>query len=346
MQGLHKYKWIIILSTLVFIILLLVIWLKPQAKSDDVSVNKQVQNDAQQNLNQNILAAQTPENASLQSLSQQDTEINCQLAIDSSNRLIVNENTKNCFEYFITQYGEKSIEQLKADFIKYAKNTYKEPLLSQLLNLWDRYMQYRTQLGNIEKPTVDPESSAYYRQVFNSMHQLKKRFFSDYEIEGLFGQESIYDQYTLDRMDVHADKTLTEKQKAEKLQALLNALPQDWQDNLKQLNQLEDLRNLTAEIKERGGSSEEIRQMRLNLVGPEATQRLEKLDTDRTEWKSRVTQYLDQRETINDSSMGSAAKQQAIEKLRQQHFKNPQEQIRVETFENVKDQGGRLPFAD
>lgn len=33
--------------------------------------------------------------------SQQDTEINCQLQLDSGNRLMVNEQTRNCFEYFL-----------------------------------------------------------------------------------------------------------------------------------------------------------------------------------------------------------------------------------------------------
>ena len=346
MQGLQKYKWIILFSSLIFIILLLILWLKPQSSNTKQDHQPHLTENTSTAYQQGTVAQQLPQHPTFQSLSQQDTEINCQLAVDAGNRLIVNENTKNCFEYFITQYGEKTIEQLKADFITYAKATYQEPLLGQLLDLWDRYMQYRSLLGSIEKPSIDPESAAYYRQIFNSIHQLKKRFFSDYEIEGLFGQESIYDQYTLDRMDIHADKSLSEKQKAEKLQALINDLPQDWQENLKQLNQLEDLRNLTSQIKARGGSAEDIRQMRLNLVGPEATQRLETLDTERSEWKSRVTSYLDQRDEINQSSMSNTAKQQAIENLRQQSFKSPQEQLRAETFEKVKDQGGTLPFAE
>ena len=44
--------------------------------------------------------------------------------------------------------------------------------------------------------------------------------------------------------------------------------------------------------------------------------------------------------------MSNDAKQQAIENLRKQNFKTPQEQLRAETFEKVKDQGGILPFAD
>ncbi len=147
-------------------------------------------------------------------------------------------------------------------------------------------------------------------------------------------------------MDILDDKNLSESEKAQKLKELFKQLPQDWQDNLEQLNKLEDLRKLTADIQARGGSNDEIRQMRLNLVGPEATQRLERLDTERDDWKSRVNQYLSARDHIKTGGMSEAAKDQAIQQLRQQYFNNAQEQLRVETFETVHDQGGKLPFAN
>ena len=106
------------------------------------------------------------------------------------------------------------------------------------------------------------------------------------------------------------------------------------------------MRSLTAAIKARGGSAAEIRDMRLNLVGPEATQRLEQLDGQRSQWKSRVQGYLTERDQIMKSGMSQNAKQQAVQQLRTQHFSNPQEQLRLDTFEQVHDQGGKLPFAD
>ncbi len=198
----------------------------------------------------------------------------------------------------------------------------------------------------MQASSTDRDSTQYYRAIFNKMKNLRQQFFSAYEIEGLFGTENIYHQYTLDRMDILDDKNLSESEKAQKLKELFKQLPQDWQDNLEQLNKLEDLRKLTADIQARGGSSDEIRQMRLNLVGPEATQRLERLDTERDDWKSRVNQYLSARDHIKTGGMSEAAKDQAIQQLRQQYFNNAQEQLRVETFETVHDQGGKLPFAN
>ncbi len=100
--------------------------------------------------------------------SQQDTEINCQLVLDQSNRLVVNEQTRNCFEYFITQYGEKNIDQIKQDFKAYMQQGYKEPALKQILDLWTRYLDYRVQLGSLKEPSLNKEDPEYYRTIFAS----------------------------------------------------------------------------------------------------------------------------------------------------------------------------------
>ena len=342
----QKYKIWIIVALVILCLVTLLLWLSPQDEKQTAHEPGSAQ-PAMLDTEANALNVSAQNNTFFASASQQDTEINCQMQLDSSNRLIVNEQTRNCFEYFITQYGEKTIEQIQQDFKTYISQNHKEPALSQILDLWDRYMQYRQSLGEITPPAgLNQEDPAYYRSIYTSTQNLRKRFFSNYEIEGLFGTEDTYHEYTLDRMAVLADKNLSETEKAQKLKELFQQLPEDWQENLEQLNKLEDLRKLTADIKARGGSTEEIRQMRLNLVGPEATQRLENLDSKRTSWKSSVTSYLNERDSIMQSGLNDSAKQKAVQKLRAQHFKKPEERLRVETFEQVHDQGGKLPFAD
>ncbi|UUS57296.1 MULTISPECIES: lipase secretion chaperone [unclassified Acinetobacter] len=341
----QKNKLWLIIALVVIAVAAFIFWLTPKASQNDPSDQSIQQQNTPLTQGENA-TAQAISGSSLLSPSQQDTEVNCQISMDGSNRLIVNEQTRNCFEYFITQYGEKSIDQIKKDFKAYIAQGHKEPALSQIYDLWDRYMKYREQLGNLQPPSDDKESPQYYRSIYSSTQNLRKQFFSDYEIEGLFGKENTYHEYTLKRMEVVNDKKLSESEKAKKLKALFDELPEDWKENLEQINKLEDLRKLTADIKARGGSSEEIHQMRLNLVGPEATQRLENLDSQRSSWKSSVNQYLTERDSIVKSNMSDSAKQQAVQQLRNQHFKSKEDQLRISTFESVHDQGGKLPFAE
>ena len=86
--------------------------------------------------------------------------------------------------------------------------------------------------------------------------------------------------------------------------------------------------------------------MRTNLVGPEATQRLESLDTRRSEWKSQVNDFLTERYSIMKSSMSDSAKKSALDQLRNNQFSSPQDRIRIQTFEQIHDQGGALPFGE
>ncbi len=335
----------IIIGSLLIILLAVIFWLKPNTESTETtSTSEKALQQQTGPLTSTQLAASEAQNFA--SKSQQDTQINCQIRADASNRLIVNEQTKDCFEYFITQYGEKTIEQIKADFLSYTKISYKEPVLSQLNNLWTRYIDYRSKLGDLPAPTADKESAKYYQQILINTQNLRKKFFSNYEIQGLFGTQDTYDQYTVDRLEIMDNQKLSTAEKAQKLKELFEQLPEDWKENLKQLNQLEDLRKLTAEIKARGGSAEELRQMRTNLVGPEATQRLETLDVQRSDWKGKVNQYLAARDNILKSNLSDSAKQRAVEQLKAQQFANQQEQLRLQTFETVHDQGGKLPFAN
>ncbi|WP_180174750.1 lipase secretion chaperone [Acinetobacter sp. YH01022] len=340
----HHKLWIILLVIIVCLAVLL-FWLAPSqstAEQTETAQRAEVQN----HLLTSSIPAPTDQSRAFVSPSQQDTEVNCQLRLDNANRLIVNEQTRNCFEYFITQYGEKDLKQIQHDFKTYIQQNYKEPALGQIIDLWNRYINYREKLGDLQPSNIDKEDPQYYQSIFANMKNLRKQLFSDYEIEGLFGIEDTYHEYTLNRMTVLADKSLTEAQKAQKLKDLFNQLPEDWKANLEQLNKLEDLRKLTADIKARGGSAQDIHQMRMNLVGPEATQRLEALDEQRNDWKVKVNQYLDERDSIMKSGMSDEAKQQAVQKLRTQHFNKPQQQLRVGTFETIHDQGGKLPYGD
>lgn len=340
----HHKLWIILLVIIVCLAVLL-FWLAPSqstAEQTETAQRAEVQN----HLLTSSMPAPTDQSRAFVSRSQQDTEVNCQLRLDNANRLIVNEQTRNCFEYFITQYGEKDLKQIQHDFKTYIQQNYKQPALGQIIDLWNRYINYREKLGDLQPPNIDKEDPQYYQSIFANMKNLRKQLFSDYEIEGLFGTEDTYHEYTLNRMTVLADKSLTEAQKAQKLKDLFNQLPEDWKANLEQLNKLEDLRKLTADIKARGGSAQDIHQMRMNLVGPEATQRLEALDEQRNDWKDKVNQYLDERDSIMKSGMSDEAKQEAVQKLRTQHFNKPQQQLRVGTFETIHDQGGKLPYGD
>lgn len=333
-------KWIWILLPLLVLFIAFIMWLRPSSTTEPTAPQPTQQ---QPNMQSTHLSSTTLPNS--QSLSQQDTQINCQLRLNETGQLIVNEQTKQCFEYFISQYGEKDLQQIERDFSAYIETAYQSPSREQILDLWQRYFKYRQALANISKPAGE-ENAAYFAAIFKSTQNLRQQFFNTLEINGLFGQEDIYQHYTLSRLTILEDHSLSAQEKAARLSELFQNLPTDWQDNLKTLSQLEDLRTLSNELKVRGGSAAELKQLRLNLVGPEATVRLEQLDQERQTWKNDVQQYLNARDQVLQSGLSDQVKQQNIQQLKQQYFPQKQQQLRLETFENIHDQGGVLPFAE
>ena len=344
MQGFRSnYLWIV-MGIIALMIIGLLIWLQPQPVNSSISAISSDTSD--QHIHLPPTDSSTSTTTSFHSPSQSDTQINCQLNFDQSGKLKVNQLTKDCFEYFLTQYGEKNIAQIDQDFKRYVQQSYPKTAVIQIQDLWTRYLKYREKLAVVTPPTLKQDDPAYYRSVFESIQSIRQSFFSTTEIEGLFGTEDIYNQYTLERMAILNQPRLNEIEKAKQLKALFDQLPQDWKANLEQLSKLDDLRQLTASIKKNGGSAQQLHDMRTNLVGAEATARLEQLDLERSNWKNNVTQYLSERQTILNSNMSDTAKQSAIDSLRNQAFVTPQDQIRVHAFESAKDQGQNLPFSE
>lgn len=335
---------------------LLLLWLKPDSTADDAAT-AYAPSTIQPNTT--LLSAQqvdhpspqpfktSTSNVNANSTSQSGIDVNCQLQVTPQGNLIVNRQTKDCYEFFITQYGEKPLTQIKTDFKSYIDQQYQSPTHDQILDLWQRYLDYRQALGGLTQPiNVAKDSVDYFRATDQLIQNLRQRYFSPVELTGLFGDENIYTDYTLERLAILDDKKLSESEKAVKLQALLNTLPEDLQNNIKQIQTLDTLHKLTASIKARGGTIQDIRQMRVNLVGAEAASRLEALDSERLNWKTQVTQYLNSRDQLLQSSMSDHAKQQAIAALRQRTFSQSSDALRVQSFETIHDQGGQLPFND
>ena len=197
-----------------------VYWLSPDSENTSPQPN---QDEAKSLVatSQSTLNSPLNENTYL-SKSQQDTQVNCQLKIDSSQHLVVNSQTRDCFEYFITQYGESNLQQVKTHFEKFIQDQYLEPARSQIIDLWTRYLKYREQLAQIQPPQSKQQDQNYFQKIFSSIQDIRKRFFSASEIEGLFSTEDIYQNYTLDRMKILEDLSLSEIEKAKNLKSALN----------------------------------------------------------------------------------------------------------------------------
>ena len=166
------------------------------------------------------------------------------------------------------------------------------------------------------------------------MQALRARLFDSETHQAFFAREEGYNRFTLERLAIQHDGKMSAEEKGVAVDRLRASLPEELQDAvLPQLQQ--ELRQNTARLQAEGASAAQIRQMRQQLVGAEATTRLEALDGQRQNWQKRLDGYFTEKARI-DASEGLSAgdKRAAIEALAAERF-DERERLRLDAAEQL-----------
>ncbi|MCH7378238.1 MULTISPECIES: lipase secretion chaperone [Acinetobacter] len=329
----------IVLIVCLLLLLALIYWIfKPDPQNTQQAPNQQAQSQVSENglevSAQNNLKGKMPELAS----SLRGTEIDCPIQVDANGKLILTVGIRSCFDYFFSSLGEKTETELIADIRQYLSATLPDTASSYASYLLDQYVAYTHALKNI-KPTGNFKTGDIdgYQKVIEQMYKVQQQFFNAAEINALFGNERNLNQFNIDQMRIHANKTLTAQQKATELAKLIDQLPTTLADGVRVSMQFAELQQLTQEVREKGGSAQELRNMRESLLGPEAADRLEKVDQEEAGWQTQVNGYLAARDQILKSDASDASKQQSINQLRNQSFGTKEDLLRAQSYEMMHD---------
>ncbi|OJU91789.1 MAG: lipase chaperone [Acinetobacter sp. 38-8] len=329
----------IVLIACLLLLLALIYWIfKPEPQNTQHVPNQQIQSQVSENglvaSPQNNQKGKMPELAS----SLRGTEIDCPIQVDANGKLILTVGIRSCFDYFFSSLGEKTETELIADIRQYLTATLPDTASSYASYLLDQYVAYTHALKNI-KPTGNFKTGDIegYQKVIEQMYKVQQQFFNAAEINALFGNERNLNQFNIDQMRIHANKTLTAQQKAAELAKLIDQLPSTLADGVRVSMQFAELQQLTQEVREKGGSAQELRNMRESLLGPEAADRLEKVDQEEAGWQTQVNGYLAERDQILKSDASDASKQQSINQLRNQSFGTKEDLLRAQSYEMMHD---------
>ncbi|ENW91832.1 lipase secretion chaperone [Acinetobacter dispersus] len=329
----------IVLIACLLLLLALIYWIfKPDPQNSQQAPNQQAQSQVSENSletsPQTNLKGKMPELAS----SLRGTEIDCPIQVDANGKLVLTVGIRSCFDYFFSSLGEKTETELIADIRQYLTATLPDTASSYASYLLDQYVAYTHALKNI-KPTGNFKTGDIdgYQKVIEQMYKVQQQFFNAAEINALFGNERNLNQFNIDQMRIHANKTLTAQQKAAELAKLIDQLPTTLADGVRVSMQFAELQQLTQEVREKGGSAQELRNMRESLLGPEAADRLEKVDQEEAGWQTQVNGYLAERDQILKSDASDASKQQSINQLRNQSFGTKEDLLRAQSYEMMHD---------
>jgi len=254
----------LVLIVCLLLLLALIYWIfKPDAQNTPHEPSQQAQSQLIGNGfeagQQNNQKGKMPELAA----SLRGTEIDCPIQVDANGKLILTVGIRSCFDYFFSSLGEKTETELIADIRQYLTATLPDTASSYASYLLDQYVAYTHALKNI-KPTGNFKTGDIegFQKVIDQMYKVQQQFFNAAEINALFGNERNLNQFNIDQMRIHANKTLNAQQKAAELAKLIDQLPSTLADGVRVSMQFAELQQLTQEVREKGGSAQELRQKR------------------------------------------------------------------------------------
>ncbi|MDO5690942.1 MAG: lipase secretion chaperone [Pseudomonadota bacterium] len=188
--------------------------------------------------------------------------------------------------------------------------------------LVSRYIDHRTALDRLA--AAGAKTPEELSEAFEARKRLRQQHFDADEYAALFGADDRLDRYTLARMRIESDKTLSPGQKQAALDEAASIMTPEERRQRQQVQQHLTLQQQTAELNARQASDGERYAARQASFGAEAANRLAALDQQQRQWNQRIDQYALAETAVRQGQMSAPQ----LDALRQQLF-TPQEQLRL-----------------
>jgi len=258
------------------------------------------------------------------------------IKVDSHDALVIDRDLRHWFDFYLSAIGELNLEQIIV-MMQQEINQLPSPGREQAHELLSQYLSYKQELSeydNRESLAVDQHSNIEQYSDIEQLTQrldwqmrLRRRYLSPNVVESFWQHDEVIDLYALDKLMIkNSDLSLADKQL--QLLALEQSLPDSLQTFKQDLYIAKNLLEKENALSQTEDSSA-LRQLRIQEVGVEATDRLEVIDKTHANWQARVFAYRQEMLTLSEAKgMSTIDKEGQISEYRQQNFSD-KEQLRL-----------------
>jgi len=267
------------------------------------------------------------------------------LQADDEGHLLLSEDIKDLFDYFLSTITEEELDLIMLRVNEYLTHNLQEPALSESKAILRQYIEFKSSLLGLEQEMAedlaqlsqqDKRNGGYLNFLRNQLNQrnaLRAEHLDPALHEVFYAEEERYDEYTYSRLLITSDKSLSADERHERVSALQSTLPEDVRQSIRETQITDELKMRTEQVLADGGDHEQVRELRREMFGEEAVQRFDELDKKRALWKSRVDDYLIQRERIlNNQGLANEERTVQVDALRGSLFEENEQRkaIRAE----------------
>lgn len=267
----------------------------------------------------------------------QGSHVDGSLRVDGAGHLVVDRQVRSVFDYFLAAVGEESLPVIVARLHAYIHSQLPALAAAEADTLLGQYIAYKQALAQLPPPTPasagQPVDVAALELRLSQIQGLRRQYLPPAAVQAFFAEEDAYAEFSLQRVRILQDATLSAQAKAAELAAAEGQLPSDLQQSLHAEEQVQALQSLTQQWRQSGGTPAQLRQIRETLVGAAAADRLEALDAQRAQFAGRFHAYMQQRSAIlTNKSLSADEQQNALDQLMSSQF-SAQERTRVQALQ-------------
>ncbi|HEX5677222.1 MAG TPA: lipase secretion chaperone [Alcanivorax sp.] len=250
---------------------------------------------------------------------------------DEQGNLIVSEEVRRRFDYFLSALGEEELNVLRGRVAAHLQAALSASAARQAWELFEHYIGYRSALRELDE---HDGSVAGMRQSLEERRSLRDQWFSATTREAFFGFRDRYADFALQRRELLENERLDPAEKQARLEALEAGLPEDLREMVRASRRPAEVAEEVRRLREQGVSEARVYQYREQRLGAEAAERLDELDRRREAWRERYQAYRRQYRAIEDSGLAEEDRDDAIRRLRESLF-DETEQRRVRALDRI-----------
>ncbi|HPW31044.1 MAG TPA: lipase secretion chaperone [Rhodoferax sp.] len=230
---------------------------------------------------------------------------------------------RRLFDYYLSAVGEETLDAIVAQIRSELNSRLSSEQAQRAQRLLGLYIEFKRELVEVDaKPELAGNGVAAIRKRMLAVQDLRARYFTQDEVQGMFGFEDAYDMDAIARLEVSEDTTLTAQQKQQQLAALDAAMPEALRREREASHGVVRVEQQAVAMRAKGATDDDIYRMRANEFDPQAAARLAEVDREEAAWKARIAHFQSERGRVmkNMANASESERQSALAQLQQSLF--------------------------